>query len=83
MIVLDLFMPGLNGFDLLEIFRSDPKLSQVPVLILTGADLDTDQQKQLSEFGNHLLTKGMLKEKDLLKYIEESLNRIKTNSLNG
>jgi signal transduction histidine kinase/CheY-like chemotaxis protein len=83
MIILDLFMPGLNGFDLLEIFRSDPKLSQVPVLILTGADLDTEQQKQLSEFGNHLLTKGMLKEKDLLKYIEESLNRIKTNSLNG
>lgn len=77
-IILDLFMPGLNGFDLLEIFRSDPRLNQIPVIILTGADLNAEQQNQLSEFGKHLFTKGMLKENDLLSYIEESLNKIKS-----
>lgn len=77
-IILDLFMPGLNGFDLLEIFRSDPRLSQIPVIILTGADLNPEQQNQLSEFGKHLFTKGMLKENELLSYIEESLNKIKS-----
>ncbi|MPN40766.1 hypothetical protein SDC9_188305 [bioreactor metagenome] len=71
-------MPGLNGFDLLEIFRTDPRLNQIPVIILTGADLNPEQQNQLSEFDKHLFSKGMLKEKDLLAYIEESLNKIKS-----
>jgi signal transduction histidine kinase/CheY-like chemotaxis protein len=77
-IILDLFMPGLNGFDLLEIFRTDPRLNQIPVIILTGADLNPEQQNQLAEFDKHLFTKGMLKENDLLAYIEESLNKIKS-----
>jgi CheY-like chemotaxis protein len=83
LIILDLFMPGLNGFDLLEIFRSDPKMNQVPVIILTGADLNPEQQNQLSEFGKHLFTKGMLKEKELLVYIKETLNKIKSSQTNG
>jgi CheY-like chemotaxis protein len=83
LIILDLFMPGLNGFDLLEIFRADPKLSQIPVIVLTGADLNKEQKNQLSEFGKHLFTKGSLKEKDLLVYIQESLNKIKSSQNHG
>jgi CheY-like chemotaxis protein len=78
MIILDLFMPGLNGFDLLEILRSDPRLNHIPILILTGADLTGEQQAQLSEFGKHLFTKGIVKEKELLEYIKESLEKIKS-----
>lgn len=83
LIILDLFMPGLNGFDLLEIFKADPKLSQIPVIILTGADLNAEQQKQLIEFGNQLFSKGALKEKDLLAFIGETLNKIKSLNKNG
>ena len=83
LIILDLFMPGLNGFDLLEIFKADPKLSQIPVIILTGADLNAEQQKQLIEFGNQLFSKGVLKEKDLLAFIGETLNKIKSLNKNG
>lgn len=78
MIILDLFMPGLNGFDLLEILRSDPRLNHIPILVLTGADLTAEQQTQLSEFGQHLFTKGIVKEKELLEYIKESLEKIKS-----
>jgi signal transduction histidine kinase/CheY-like chemotaxis protein len=83
LLILDLFMPGLNGFDLLEILKADPKFSQLPVIILTGADLNVEQQKQLSDFGNQIFSKGVLKEKDLLVYIEESLNKIKSSNTNG
>jgi CheY-like chemotaxis protein len=78
MIILDLFMPGLNGFDILEILKADPRLSQVPILVLTGADLTAEQQGQLSEFGKHLFTKGIVKENELLQYIKDSLEKIKT-----
>jgi signal transduction histidine kinase/CheY-like chemotaxis protein len=78
MIILDLFMPGLNGFDLLEILKADPRLNKIPVLILTGADLTPEQQTQLSEFGKHLFTKGIVKENELLEIIKDSLEKIKT-----
>jgi K+-sensing histidine kinase KdpD/DNA-binding response OmpR family regulator len=83
LIILDLFMPGLNGFDLLEIFRADPNLGKIPVIILTGADLNIEQQKQLSDFGQHLMNKGSLKEQELLSSIEESLQKIKSSQLHG
>jgi signal transduction histidine kinase/CheY-like chemotaxis protein len=76
-ILLDLFMPSINGFDLLEIFKTEPRYSRIPIIILTGADLNSDQQKQLSEFSNTFLTKGLLKEKDLLQNLEEALEKIK------
>jgi signal transduction histidine kinase/CheY-like chemotaxis protein len=75
-IILDLFMPGLNGFDILERMRTSPELCTIPVIILTGADLTAEQQQQLSEFGRHLLAKGHFNEKELLKSLEVSLSQI-------
>lgn len=75
-IILDLFMPGLDGFQLLEKFRTDPDLSQIPVIILTGADLTPDQHRQLAEFGQNMLNKSVLREKDFLNRLEQALGRI-------
>jgi CheY-like chemotaxis protein len=36
-IVLDLMMPGMNGFELRSRLRADPALAEIPVLVLTGA----------------------------------------------
>jgi DNA-binding response OmpR family regulator len=38
MLLLDIEMPHLNGFSLLEQIRSDEKLRQLPVMMLTGCD---------------------------------------------
>ncbi len=75
-IILDLFMPGLDGFQLLEKFRTDPELSQIPVIILTGADLTPEQHRQLAEFGQNMLNKSVLREKDFLNRLEQALGRI-------
>ena len=76
-IILDLFMPGLNGFTILENLRADPALRSIPVLVLTGADLTPEQHHQLSEFGQGLLAKGYLREKELLMVLEEALRKFK------
>lgn len=75
-IILDLFMPGMDGFQLLEKFRTDPELSQIPVIILTGADLTPEQHHQLAEFGQSMLNKSVLREKDFLNRLEQALGRI-------
>jgi CheY-like chemotaxis protein len=36
-VLLDLFMPGLGGRDVLKAMRSDPRLKDVPVVLVTGA----------------------------------------------
>jgi CheY-like chemotaxis protein len=38
LVILDLFMPEMNGFQLLEILKSDEKYSRIRVIVLTNAD---------------------------------------------
>ena len=38
LIVLDVKMPGINGFEVLETIRLDPRLQILPVVMLTGCD---------------------------------------------
>ncbi len=48
-LILDLFMPVMNGFELMEKLKEEPRLSRIPIIILTGADLEVDQQKFLAD----------------------------------
>jgi signal transduction histidine kinase/DNA-binding response OmpR family regulator len=47
-LILDLMMPDLNGFQFLERFRSEHSTHNIPVLILTALDLTGAQESQLS-----------------------------------
>ena len=76
-IVLDLFMPEMDGFTILEKLREDNKLRKLPVIVITGADLTSEQQKQLDDLGQRLLQKSSLKEKELIGTIEDALQRVK------
>lgn len=75
-IVLDLFMPGMNGFKILENMRSDKRLRDIPLVVVSGAALSSEQQKQLDDFGQRLLTKGALTEAELLMSIQRALERV-------
>jgi signal transduction histidine kinase/DNA-binding response OmpR family regulator/PAS domain-containing protein len=75
-VILDLFMPGLDGFQLLEKIRTDPEYRNTPIIILTGADLTPEQHHQLASFSQNMLNKSYLREKDLLNHIEQALLRI-------
>ena len=74
-VILDLFMPVLDGFTILENMRADTRLRDIPVIILTAGDLNTDQKHQLAEFGPRLIAKNALNEKDLIASIEHALQR--------
>jgi len=79
-IILDLFMPDLNGFQLLQRMQADPKLRDIPTIVISGLDITEDQNVQLQEFGKHVLTKGVFTDKELLTSIKRALERINTNS---
>jgi CheY-like chemotaxis protein len=75
-IILDIFMPDMDGFTILEKLREDPSLRDIPVLVVSGGGLTNEQQKQLSHYGQRLIAKGSLNEGSLISSIEEALKRI-------
>lgn len=82
-IILDLFMPDLDGFTILERMRSTPKLRDIPVVVISGVDLTLEQRRQLENLGKRLLQKGLLNEEELFATLEKALNRIEVKKPGG
>jgi signal transduction histidine kinase/DNA-binding response OmpR family regulator/PAS domain-containing protein len=77
-IILDIFMPEMDGFTILEKLRQNPALLEIPVLVVSSGNLTNEQQQQLSNFGQRLITKASLNEGTLIESIENALKRIST-----
>ncbi len=75
-VILDLFMPDLSGFEILERMRVTPEMRDIPVIVVSGAELTVDQKKHLENLGKRLLQKAMLGEKELFSELEKTLKRI-------
>jgi len=78
-VILDLFMPDLDGFTLLETMRSDPILAQIPVIIFTAGDLTEEQLARLAEFSKMMLHKSTFSENELLASLDSLLKKMKKN----
>lgn len=57
-ILLDLIMPVMDGFEFLRYVKKDPRLRKIPVVILTSKTLDSDELDVLNGMSDAILTKG-------------------------
>jgi DNA-binding response OmpR family regulator len=57
LIILDLMLPGLNGFDICETLRKDPATASVPIVILTGLCSQFGRLAGFESGANEFLTK--------------------------
>ena len=57
LLLLDLKMPVMNGFEVLRWVRSQPKLKRLPIIILTGSVHETDTRTAYEEGANSYLIK--------------------------
>ena len=76
-IIMDLFLEDINGFELLKKFKEEPRLKQVPVIIISGSELDDDQIQSLGSYGEQIYSKWTINKEDLLMNLHETLTRIK------
>ncbi len=57
LVILDIMMPRLNGFEVLKRMRTDPELSSIPVIVLTAKGGEDDAKTALQNGANGFLTK--------------------------
>jgi CheY-like chemotaxis protein len=82
-LIIDLFMPEMDGFEIVDAMQETEKLKNIPVILITGGDISTTQQEKLDSLNHHLLQKGALNPDELLSTLERSLNHLKDPSLKG
>ena len=60
MITLDLNMPGLKGFEILEELKTNPATNTVPVAIITSKLLSDSERQELAYRADVILSKSQL-----------------------
>ncbi|OGU27550.1 MAG: hypothetical protein A2057_00725 [Ignavibacteria bacterium GWA2_35_9] len=73
--IIDLDMPELNGFDLIKEIKSNPKFSNLPVIIYTGKENYQDDLKKIDGLFEYLLEKNSTNIEDLSATINAMINR--------
>jgi len=71
-ILMDVVMPGINGFQATRKLSRDPKTQQIPVLMVTTKDQDTDREWGLRQGAKGYLVKPV-DSRELLSKIGELL----------
>jgi CheY-like chemotaxis protein len=77
-VVLDLRLPDMSGFEVLDEMRRDPALMDVPVVVFTGRELSTDETSQLQAMARSIVVKGVESPERLLDETALFLHRVVT-----
>lgn len=74
LILLDLNMPKKSGFEVLEEVKRDPRLAEIPVVVLTNSKLDTDVSRAYESRANFYIVKPSDLERLFvaLRYVEQT-----------
>ena len=82
-VILDLFMPEMDGFEIINAMQATKTLKDIPVIVISGGDISATQQEKLTKLNHDLLQKGSLDSQELLSLLEKNLNQIKKSGGKG
>jgi len=75
-IMLDLMMPDMDGFDVLESVKADEKTRAIPIIIVTAKELTDEDRERLNHNVEALVQKGILEEEELLEDVATALKKL-------
>jgi CheY-like chemotaxis protein len=75
LVLLDLMMPELDGFGVLEALQGDAAIRSTPVIVVTGQVLTEEDMQRLNQGVSSVLSKGMFTAQETLEHISAVLER--------
>jgi HAMP domain-containing protein/CheY-like chemotaxis protein/signal transduction histidine kinase len=77
-VVLDLRLPDMSGFEVLDKIRNDDSLTNVPVVVFTGRELSVEEDAELHTMARSIVVKGVESPERLLDETALFLHRVIT-----
>ncbi len=70
LVILDLLLPEVSGFELLAEWRANPRTADLPVFVLTSKDLSREEEKYLRAHAEYLFHKQQPWQETLVKQLQ-------------
>jgi signal transduction histidine kinase/DNA-binding response OmpR family regulator len=74
LILLDLMMPEMDGFEVIKKLRYHPQWQLIPIIVITSVELSTSEYAQLSKQVQNIFQKGKYELQDLLNEVNEAVS---------
>ncbi len=71
MVLMDVMMPGISGYDVCEKIKNDPETSHIPVIMITAKDMGEDVEIAIQKKADWFVTKPYD-----FKYLVAKINQI-------
>ena len=75
LILLDLMMPEMNGFEFITELRSDPTKRAIPIVVVTAKELSDEDRERLRGHVDQVFRKGAFAREELLHELSDLLGR--------
>ncbi|MEJ0005384.1 MAG: response regulator [Steroidobacteraceae bacterium] len=75
-VVLDLRLPDMSGFELLEVIQLDAALRHLPIIVFTGRDISDAEESRLKKTAKSIVLKGVRSPERLLDETALFLHRV-------
>ena len=77
LVLLDLMMPEVSGFDVVEALRSREDTRETPIMILSAANLTDDDKRRLNGRVSQVLRRGSVGASDIVSLLKRTVNGVK------
>jgi DNA-binding response OmpR family regulator len=74
LILLDVMMPKVSGFDVLDILRNTPEISNIKIIMLTALSQESDKQRAVALGVDDYLIKSQVVIADVVDRVKKQLN---------
>jgi signal transduction histidine kinase/DNA-binding response OmpR family regulator len=74
-VLLDLMMPGMDGFEVLDAMRREASWRDIPVVVVTAKDLTADEVTWLNQHAERVFQKGAYKRSELVGVVHDMIAR--------
>jgi CheY-like chemotaxis protein len=75
LILLDLMMPEMDGFEFMDTLRRREKLQRIPVFVITAKDLTEEDRRRLNGGVERIIQKGATSQDEVLDLVRSLLQR--------